>query len=75
VLTPRQQSGVAVHFGITRVRAAIVVLHDVQGAPLPVGSVVQRDGSSERVVVGYDGETYLDNLQRDNRILVDLPQH
>ncbi|RBL28570.1 hypothetical protein BRN43_10775, partial [Xanthomonas oryzae pv. oryzae] len=45
-----------------------------QGAPLPVGSVVRRDGSSERVVVGYDGETYLDNLQGDNRILVELPQ-
>ncbi|KOR45161.1 fimbriae usher protein [Xanthomonas oryzae] len=73
-VTPRQQSGVAVHFGITRVRAAIIVLHDAQGAPLPVGSVVRRDGSSERVVVGYDGETYLDNLQDDNRILVELPQ-
>ncbi|MGW8273449.1 fimbria/pilus outer membrane usher protein [Xanthomonas axonopodis] len=73
-VTPRQQSGVAVRFGITRVRAAIIVLHDAHGAPLPVGSMVQRDGSTDRVVVGYDGETYLDNLQRDNRILVDLPQ-
>lgn len=61
-------------FGITRVRAAIIVLHDAQGAPLPVGSVVQREGDTERVVVGYDGETYLDNLQSDNRLLVDLPQ-
>jgi len=73
-VTPRQQSGVAVRFGISRVRAAIIVLHDAHGAPLPLGSVVQRDGSDERVVVGYDGETYLDNLQRDNRIVVELPQ-
>ncbi|PPU35995.1 MULTISPECIES: fimbria/pilus outer membrane usher protein [unclassified Xanthomonas] len=73
-VTPRQQSGVAVRFGITRVRAAVIVLHDANGAALPVGSVAQREGNAERVVVGYDGETYLDNLQADNRILVDLPQ-
>ncbi|MFO3705336.1 fimbria/pilus outer membrane usher protein [Xanthomonas codiaei] len=72
-VTPRQQSGVAVRFGITRVRAAVIVLHDTNSAPVPVGSVVQREGDAERVVVGYDGETYLDNLQRDNRILVDTP--
>ncbi|MDM7554027.1 fimbria/pilus outer membrane usher protein [Xanthomonas fragariae] len=72
-VTPRRQSGVAVGFGITRVRAAVIVLHDAQGAPLPVGSVVQREGDVERVVVGYDGETYLDNLQIDNRIFVELP--
>lgn len=72
-VTPRQQSGVAVRFGITRVRAAMIVLHDAQGVPLPVGSVVQREGNAERVVVGYDGETYLDNLQINNRILVELP--
>lgn len=72
-VTPRQQSGVAVRFGITPVRAAMIVLHDAQGAPLPVGSVVWREGDAERVVVGYDGETYLDNLQQENRILVDLP--
>ncbi|KLD71879.1 fimbria/pilus outer membrane usher protein [Xanthomonas pisi] len=73
-VTPRQQSGVAVRFGITRVRAALIVLHDANGAPLPVGSVAQRQGDAERVVVGYDGETYLDNLQNDNRILVELPE-
>ncbi|MCC4619756.1 fimbria/pilus outer membrane usher protein [Xanthomonas cassavae CFBP 4642] len=72
-VTPRQQSGVAVRFGITRVQAAIIVLHDASGTPVPVGSLVQREGDTERVVVGYDGETYLDNLQRDNRILVDTP--
>ncbi|WP_115527445.1 MULTISPECIES: fimbria/pilus outer membrane usher protein [Xanthomonas] len=73
-VTPRQQSGVAVRFGITRVRAAVIVLHDANGAPVPVGSVAQREGDAERVVVGYDGETYLDNLQNDNRILVELPE-
>ncbi|MCC4604640.1 fimbria/pilus outer membrane usher protein [Xanthomonas campestris] len=73
-VTPRQQSGVAVRFGITRVQAAIIVLHDASGTPVPVGSVVQREGDAGRVVVGYDGETYLDNLQRDNRLLVDTPQ-
>ncbi|APP77219.1 fimbriae usher protein [Xanthomonas vesicatoria ATCC 35937] len=73
-VTPRQQSGVAVRFGITRVRAAVIVLHDANGDPVPVGSVAQRQGDAERVVVGYDGETYLDNLQNDNRILVELTE-
>lgn len=73
-VTPRQRSGVAVRFGITRVQAAVIVLHDASGAPVPVGSVVQREGDAERVVVGYDGETYLDTLQRDNRLLVDTPE-
>ncbi|MCC4586891.1 fimbrial biogenesis outer membrane usher protein [Xanthomonas melonis] len=73
-VTPRQQSGVAVRFGITRVQAAVIVLHDATGAALPVGSVAQREGDAAQVVVGYDGETYLDNLRGDNRILVDTPQ-
>ncbi|PPU76288.1 MULTISPECIES: fimbria/pilus outer membrane usher protein [Xanthomonas] len=72
-VTPRQQSGVAVRFGITRVQAAVIVLHDAAGASVPVGSMVQREGDAGRVVVGYDGETYLDTLQRDNRLLVDTP--
>ncbi|KAB7771368.1 fimbria/pilus outer membrane usher protein [Xanthomonas maliensis] len=72
-VTPRQQSGIAVHFGITRVRAAVIVLHDANGTPLPVGSSVRHTGDQDQAVVGYDGETYLDDLQQDNQVQVQTP--
>ncbi|MGJ7902144.1 fimbria/pilus outer membrane usher protein [Lysobacter sp. 1R34A] len=76
--TPQDRSGTLVRFGIEQVRAAVVVLHDARGEPLPVGSRVRLDAgtnadsnASANVVVGYDGETYFDNLQEHNAVRVD----
>lgn len=72
--TPRDRSGVHVRFGMATVRAAVLVLRDASGTPLPLGSLVQAPGLAGPAVVGYDGETYLDALQAHNRLQVELPE-
>jgi outer membrane usher protein len=59
---PRDRTGVRVQFPIRRVHAALIILHDAQGQPLPVGSRVSVAGGNGNSVVGYDGETYLEFL-------------
>jgi outer membrane usher protein len=73
--TPADRSGTRVRFAITPVRAAVVVLHDASGAPLPLGSTVRVDGAAgAEAIVGYDGETYLDALGMHNRLRVQTPE-
>ncbi|NNC24852.1 hypothetical protein HKX41_11975, partial [Salinisphaera sp. USBA-960] len=54
--TPRDRSGTVVRFSIEKIRAAVLILRDAAGAPLPLGSAV-LSGNGERATVGYDGET------------------
>jgi outer membrane usher protein len=63
-----------VRFGMKPVRAAVVILHDASGAPLPLGSRVHAPGLSEPAIVGYDGETYLDTLDAHNTLRIELPE-
>lgn len=67
--TPRDRSGTVVRFSIETIRAAVLILHDDAGAPLPPGSAVSA-GNGEQAVVGYDGETYLQQLQPRNELRV-----
>jgi len=72
--TPRDRSGTRVRFGITPVRAAIVVLHDGAGQPLLLGSSVQLESAGNAgALVGYDGEVYLDTLSDHNRLRAGTP--
>lgn len=68
--TPRDRAGARVRFAITPVRAAVVVLRDASGQPLPLGSSVRIDGvPGSEAMVGYDGEAYLDALKPgENRL-------
>ncbi len=78
-VVPRDRSGTRVHFAIQRVRAAVVVLQDARGAALPVGSQVAvaddrgTFAATARAEVGYDGETYLENLGDRVRLRVTGP--
>lgn len=73
--TPSDRAGIRVAFPIRRVRAALLILHDGAGRPLPLGSRVWLEGAAEgAAVVGYDGETYLDTLEAHNRLRVRTPQ-
>ena len=71
---PRDRSGVAVRFRMAPVRAALLVLHDGAGRPLPLGSLVHVPGTEEPAMVGYDGETWLEALGAHNRLWIDLPE-
>ncbi|MCH8543422.1 MAG: fimbria/pilus outer membrane usher protein [Alcanivorax sp.] len=60
-VTPADQVGLVVRFEITRQHSAIVILHDADGTPLPLGTAVRLpDGS--RTVVGHDGEVFVQEL-------------
>jgi outer membrane usher protein len=63
---------VIVDFGVEPVAAAIVILVDAAGVPLPVGSVATLAGADESAVVGYDGRTYLDGLAARNGLSVEI---
>lgn len=65
VAVPRDRAGVNVRFPMTRVRAALLVLHDADGTALPLGSRVDlssASGDSAQATVGYDGIAYLEGL-------------
>jgi outer membrane usher protein len=70
---PADRGGVVVDFGVRPVAAAIVILVDASGKPLPVGALALREGSDEAVVVGYDGRVYLSGLAAHNRVRVQRP--
>ncbi|KJV33363.1 hypothetical protein VI08_11060 [Luteibacter yeojuensis] len=72
VVAPSDRSGVMVHFPVKRVRAALAILVDEAGTPLPVGATVDT-GSGEPAIVGYDGQAYLDNLKGSTELTVTKP--
>ena len=69
--TPSDRAGSMVRFGMHPVKAAVVVLVDGAGQPLPLGSRARLAGSDAEAWVGYDGETYLDVLQPRNALQVE----
>lgn len=74
LVTPGDRAGIRARFRITPVRAAIVILHDGAGSPLPLGSRVTVEGmAGVPTIVGYDGEAYLEALQARNRLHVETP--
>ncbi len=74
VVVPADRSGAVVDFGVKKVDAAIVTLTGPDGKPVPVGSVVQLDGTDQATVAGYDGRAYLTGLSARNGVTVTLPE-
>lgn len=68
----RRQSGFLLNFPVEPLHAASVILHDPQGNPLPVSSQVLRPGQAT-AYVGWDGLTWLENLQGENALEVVTP--
>ena len=69
-LTPQSRSGVMAHFGITRYRAASIILTDSDGNAIPPGTPVHAEASAHDTVVGYDGVTFVEGLTRENELSV-----
>ena len=64
-----------VRFDVQPIRAALLVLHDARGEPLPLGTRVRLlGGSGQQGMVGYDGETYFDSLEPHNTLEASTPQ-
>lgn len=72
MVRPGDRQGVVVDFGVNLdTPAAIVVLVDAKGVPLPAGSRILREGQDEPTLLGYDGRAYLLNIQAHNRLIVE----
>lgn len=70
---PAGRRAVKVDFDLRRMRAALVVLRDANGDPLPLGSRVRRGDDGPAVVVGYDGQAYLEELELQTPLAVTMP--
>jgi outer membrane usher protein len=74
MVRPPDRSGVVVGFPITRTYGALLVLVDEAGQPVPLGSTATLKTTGTVVPVGYDGETFVENLAAaDNEVVVQLP--
>src|SRR5690606_3227553 len=66
----RERAGALVPFVIAPVRAASLVLHDANGALIPLGASVALNDSGATTFVGYDGMVYLEGLEPMNTVHV-----
>ena len=69
-IATRDRAGTLVDFVIEPVRAASVILHDNADKYLSLGAAVMLNQSTGPFFVGYDGEVYLEGLDRHNRLEV-----
>lgn len=67
-VVPRENGGALVNFGIVAEQtAAIVIVTDAAGKPLPPGTAVTLQGQAEPFVAGYDGEVYVTGIAGETR--------
>ena len=70
---PPDRSGVVVKFPVRTLHAALLVLQDERGRPIPLGSTATLRSSGAVSPVGYDGETFVEDLAAQNQLDVQLP--
>ncbi|WP_447510866.1 fimbria/pilus outer membrane usher protein [Acinetobacter geminorum] len=68
------RQGTLVDFGAHRVISGLVKLVDQSNSPLMPGYAVRINGQQDGVV-GYDGEVFIPNLLKQNKLEVDLLDH
>ena len=71
---PPDRSGVVVIFPIRVIHAALLLLVDEQGRPIPVGSWAMLKSGGQAAPVGYDGQVFFDELGLQNQVEVELPK-
>jgi outer membrane usher protein len=69
---PQDRSGVVVRFPVKMSRGALLRLVDGAGTPVPVGSTATLKSTGEAVPVGYDGDAYVEGLEPQNEVAVEL---
>ena len=69
----RSGSGAVLRFDITQVVAASLTLVDDRGQPLPMGMLVEHVETGQTVVLGWDGQVYLEDLKPENELRVRSP--
>lgn len=69
-VVPKMLSGVLAEFLVERYSAATIIIHGTDGKVLPAGLPVLHAESGNRTLLGYDGMTFIDDLQADNHVRV-----
>ena len=69
-VAPYYRSGVLLKFPVQQSNGALLVLLLEDGAPMPVGSVVNLVGRDGEFPVAQRGEVYVTGLAEKNRLLV-----
>ncbi|WP_416191145.1 fimbria/pilus outer membrane usher protein [Neisseria sp. CCUG12390] len=59
---PSEKSGIAVEFNISRMRAVSLTLKAPDGGFIESGSMIQADNGQPAAVVGFDGQTFIENI-------------
>ncbi|MDQ8729442.1 fimbria/pilus outer membrane usher protein [Bradyrhizobium sp. LHD-71] len=73
VVVPADRNGVVVKFGVEQTsEAALITFVDASRKPIDVGSQGILEGSDEGFVVGYDGQSYLRDLNAHNAVRIGL---
>lgn len=67
-VTPADRSGVLVEFDVAHVQPAILVLLGPRGEPVPAGTRGRLVKSGRPIIVGFDGEAYVEDVTRNDRI-------
>ncbi len=70
--TPADNGAVLVRFPIVPLRPAMISLLDPAGAPVPSGSRGIVSGEGTPVLVGFDGEAYLEDLSADKVLQIEI---
>ncbi|CAB3661026.1 fimbria/pilus outer membrane usher protein [Achromobacter pestifer] len=70
VVVPQAGAGVLATFQVEKYAAASVILKMPDGAFVPVGAAVAHVESGKRSVLGYDGLTFVEDLQARNHLRV-----
>jgi outer membrane usher protein len=70
---PQDRSGVVIRFPLKISHGALLHLVDEAGVSVPVGSTAKLRVTGVIVPVGYDGETYILDLEPHNEVEVELP--
>ena len=70
---PRRRSGVIVDFPVSRTFAAMLKVVDSAGKPLPLGTVLQEAGGTDRFYVGFDSAIYITGLDQPKTLIAQMP--
>lgn len=72
-IRPQDRSGVVVRFPVKVSHGALLLLVNSLGVPLAIGSSVRLLSNDQMFPVGYEGETYIEDLNSLNKIEVEFP--
>lgn len=65
-----ENHGIDVDFELYQTKAAIIILNDESGQPIPVGATASLNGEQGDNFVGWDGELYLEKLKDNNTLIL-----